>query len=85
MNVERKVLGILFLTVAVAMTGCSPETAEDEQPAATALSNPAANYCVENGGTYEIRRAADGSQTGVCVLEDGTEVDAWDYFREEAG
>ncbi|UUV08721.1 MULTISPECIES: putative hemolysin [Rhodobacterales] len=85
MNVESKVLGILFLTVGVAMTGCSPETAEDEQPSATALANPAANYCVENGGTYEIRRAADGSQTGVCILEDGAEVEAWDYFREKAG
>ena len=84
MGVERTVLAVLFLTAVVVMTGCSRETAEDEQPASTALPNPAAVFCVETGGTYESRRAADGSQTGVCILEDGTEVDAWAYFRKEA-
>lgn len=84
MSVERKVLAVLFLTAGVAMIGCSRETAEYQQPASTALPNPAAVFCVEAGGTYEIRRAADGSQTGVCILEDGAEVDAWDYFRKEA-
>ena len=59
MSVERTVLSVLFLTVGMAMTGCSGETAEDEQPAATGLPNPAAVFCVENGGTYEIRRAAN--------------------------
>lgn len=84
MSVERTVLAVLFVTVGVAMTGCSGETAEDEQPAATGLPNPAAVFCVENGGTYEIRRAADGSQTGVCILEDGSEVDARDFRKEAA-
>ncbi len=83
MNVERKVLAVLFLTVGAAMTGCSPEKADNEQPAATELSNPAATFCIEKGGTYEIRRADDGSETGICILADGTEVDAWAYFREQ--
>jgi putative hemolysin len=83
MNVGRKVLAVSFLAVSTIIAGCQPEMPENEEPAATNLANPAANYCVENGGTYEIRRAADGSQTGVCILEDGAEVDAWDYFRRE--
>ncbi len=83
MNVERKVLAILFLTAGAAMTGCSPNGANDQQPGATGLSNPAAVYCVDKGGTYEIRRADDGSETGICILDDGTEVDAWAYFREQ--
>jgi putative hemolysin len=41
-------------------------------------------FCVDSGGAYEIRRAADGSETGVCILADGAEVDAWTYFREKA-
>lgn len=48
------------------------------------LANPAATFCVESGGQYEIHTAADGSQSGTCTLADGTEMDAWDYFRENA-
>jgi putative hemolysin len=84
MSGERNGLAVLFLIVGVTITGCSRETAVDEQPAATALANPAAVFCVEDGGTYAIRRAADGSQTGVCILEDGAEVDAWAHFRDKA-
>ncbi|MEW5803922.1 MAG: DUF333 domain-containing protein [bacterium] len=47
------------------------------------LPNPAAVYCKENGGTYEIRTAADGSQSGVCIFSDGTECDGWAYYRGE--
>ncbi len=43
--------------------------------------NPAATYCIENGGTYEIVQGANGA-TGICVRSDGTRVDAWDYFRQ---
>ncbi|MDE4191880.1 putative hemolysin [Phaeobacter gallaeciensis] len=83
MNVERKVLAVLFIAAGATMTGCSQDEANGEQPGATGLSNPAAVYCVDKGGTYEIRRADDGSETGVCILTDGTEVDAWAYFRDQ--
>jgi putative hemolysin len=46
------------------------------------LPNPAAVFCIENGGKYEIRKATDGSQSGVCILSDGREVDAWQFFRQ---
>ena len=48
------------------------------------LANPSASFCTESGGTYEIRDGNDG-KAGICILEDGSEVDAWDYFRENAG
>jgi uncharacterized protein len=47
------------------------------------LPNPSAAFCIENGGKYEIRQAADGSQSSVCILPDGSEVDAWQFFREK--
>lgn len=46
------------------------------------LPNPAAVYCIEKGGKYEIRETGNG-QVGICVLPDGTEIDAWDLFRTE--
>ncbi len=48
---------------------------------AATLANPAASFCIEQGGAYEIRQGAGGS-TGICRFADGTEADAWAFFRE---
>lgn len=48
---------------------------------APTLVNPAAVHCVETGGFYGIRDGANG-QVGICLLPDGSEVDAWSYLRE---
>ena len=44
--------------------------------------NPAAIFCVEQGGSYTVVDGADG-QRGMCRLSDGRAVDAWEYFREQ--
>lgn len=46
-----------------------PEDGSIEPP------NPAAQFCVDQGGEYLL-------DEGQCQLEDGTVVDAWEYFRE---
>jgi putative hemolysin len=51
---------------------------------ASALPNPAAVFCVENGGKSQIRNGARG-QYGVCILPDGRVVDEWAYFRANKG
>ncbi|MFA5614419.1 MAG: DUF333 domain-containing protein [Methanoculleus sp.] len=53
----------------------------DSQPGA-GIANPAAAWCIEQGHTYEIRKNSDGSEYGVCIFANGTEVDAWDYYRQ---
>jgi putative hemolysin len=58
---------------------CSP----GEFPISSQLANPAATYCIEQGGVYEIRDHEDGGQYGVCIFDDGSECDAWSYFRGE--
>lgn len=58
---------------------------EAPEPAAgtgAQMPNPAAVFCEANGGRHEIREGADG-QFGICILPDGREVDAWDYYREQ--
>ncbi len=68
-----------------------PEAANTpDQPAsnpgnAAQMANPASVFCEENGGTSEIRTAADGSQSGACVFPDGSECDEWAYYRGECG
>jgi len=47
------------------------------------IANPASVYCEEQGGTSKIITEQDGSQSGVCVLKDGTECDEWAYYRGE--
>ena len=62
------------------------ECGPNSTPAAAAgLPNPAAAYCQDQGYKHEIRTAADGSQSGVCIFADGSECDAWAFYRRECG
>jgi hypothetical protein len=47
------------------------------------MPNPASIYCKQNGYELEIRTAADGSQSGVCIFPDGSTCDEWAYYRGE--
>ena len=49
------------------------------------MPNPASVYCEQNGNKLEIRTAADGSQSGICVFPDGSTCDEWAYYRGECG
>jgi putative hemolysin len=51
---------------------------------ALALANPASVFCVQTGGTSEIRTGPRG-QYGVCRLPNGRVVDEWSYFRKMRG
>jgi len=57
-------------------------TSADDSPLAN-MTNPASVYCNEHGGQSVIRTAADGSQSGVCVFENGNECDEWLFFKGE--
>lgn len=47
------------------------------------LTNPAAEYCVSEGGFYGMRNDDNGKR-GVCILANGDEVDACDFLRDKA-
>lgn len=69
---------VLFpFAVIASLAACT----DDKKDEAVGMANPASVYCVEQGGTSKIVEAADGSQSGVCTLPDGSEVDEWAYFR----
>jgi putative hemolysin len=79
-----------FLAFLIALTSCTaqtspmPDSVPTDIPQAN-MPNPASVYCIEQGYTSEIRTAADGSQSGVCIFPDGSECDEWAYFRSECG
>jgi putative hemolysin len=67
------------LLLPAALAGASACTVQGDT---AELANPAATYCVEQGGTYALSQP-DGSG-GTCTLPDGRVVDAWDFFRANA-
>lgn len=80
---------VTFIIVLAALAACTalpapvaPEPAATHVPEA-GLPNPASVYCRQGGNKLEIRTAADGSQSGICVFPDGSECDEWAYFRGE--
>ena len=63
------------------LAACSPRQTNPGQ--AANIANPAAVYCEQQGGKSKIVTAADGSQGGMCVFQDGSTCDEWAYFRGE--
>ena len=79
-----------FTIILLALTACTSLRAQTPEPAATDnplpnMPNPASVYCEQNGNKLEIRTAADGSQSGLCVFPDGSTCDEWAYYRGECG
>jgi putative hemolysin len=81
---------LIFTIVVLALAACAAPLVQSPEPAATDppqvnMPNPASVNCTEQGNELEIRTAADGSQSGVCVFPDGSTCDEWAYFRGGCG
>lgn len=49
------------------------------------LANPSAQYCEDQGFTFEIRTREDGKECGACVFSEEDMCNAWDYFYGNCG
>lgn len=51
------------------------------------LANPSAQYCADQGHTFEIRTREDGKECGVCFFSEAEDdmCNAWDYFYGYCG
>jgi putative hemolysin len=59
-----------------------PTTPEARKTAVgTQIPDPAAAYCINMNNSLEIRKNAEGSEYGFCILADGTVCDLWDYYQ----
>lgn len=52
----------------------------NDKESTSSISNPASTFCEENGGSLEIVASADGSQFGMCNLENYS-CEEWAYFN----
>jgi putative hemolysin len=81
---------ITSIVILITLTACIGLQAQQPEPTSTVIPpvnmpNPASVYCKQNGYELEIRTAADGSQSGVCIFTDGSTCDEWAYYRGECG
>jgi putative hemolysin len=84
MKTRIRMVAVMVALSAVLVGGCRPTTQRvSVEEAQAGLPNPAALYCEEQGGEYDIRTASDGSQDGACVFGDGSECDGWAFYRGE--
>jgi putative hemolysin len=67
----------------VVLSSCGDGDEDDNGP--TGVPNPAAVFCEEQGGTVEIVTDAQGNQSGICGLPDGTQIEEWEYYRQFHG
>lgn len=72
---------LFILSIAVlALVSCSI-VPEQESTSIIGMPNPASQYCIEQGGTLNIKTEVNG-QVGYCHLADGQVVEEWTLFRE---
>ena len=74
----KKILGFALCTLI--LTGCQSSKSVAVPTASLGMANPASVYCVEQGGTLEIRNETEG-QIRYCHLPDGQVVEEWALFR----
>lgn len=69
MHCKALSLGAITLML---LSGCSSQSASSD----LGLANPAAIYCTEQGGNYQL-------ESGKCELPDGQLIDGWEYYRSQ--
>jgi len=69
---------ISTIFVLLLLGGCSSR----ESGPNTAITNPASEHCVKEGGKLEIIKDASGEKN-ICHLPDGSTVEEWELFRRD--
>lgn len=80
-----KNLLIWMILALMTLVGCAPKSEKgDLADGQTGLANPASVYCQELGFREETRENEAG-QYGMCIFEDGSECDNWDFLAGRCG
>ncbi|MBC7473429.1 MAG: DUF333 domain-containing protein [Candidatus Sericytochromatia bacterium] len=77
---------ILILAISLFSFGCTNIQKDkivipNPSNSSGAIANPASQFCINNGGKLDIRTDSTGSQNGVCIFEDKSECDEWDFYN----
>jgi putative hemolysin len=80
---DFKYVLIMATSLIFLATSCKANNGGEPTDASPGMPNPASVYCEEQGGQVEIRSDEDSGQYGVCVFDDGSECDEWEFYRGE--
>jgi dipeptidyl-peptidase-4 len=76
----KRIAAVVLFVGALVLAGCVPApTPPESKPD---MINPASKYCTDQGYKWEVRTKA-GGEAGYCLFPDGSECDAWAFFRGE--
>jgi uncharacterized protein len=78
----RLVTVSVFVLALAGSTACGSDAEPTGTTTDVGIANPAAVFCIEEGGTLEIVDEA-GGQLAYCNLPDGTRVEEWEYWRSQ--
>ncbi|MGD8170668.1 putative hemolysin [Vibrio sp. TRT 21S02] len=62
------------------LAGCANEPDEYEVKDYTSMANPAAVYCVQQGGELETV-TENNERTTYCVFSEDDKIEQWEYYR----
>ena len=57
-------------------------TTRDFEKQVIGTPNPAAKFCVDKGGKSVTVKDSNGNEKGICKFRNGTQIDEWDYYRQ---
>ena len=76
---------IWMILMIMILAGCASQgDSVQDGGAQTGLANPASVYC-QGLGFQEDTRENEAGQFGVCIFEDGSECDTWDFLAGRCG
>ncbi len=78
---NTKNISILLVVLILCLVGCTSKPTPPETADQSGMPNPASVYCEEQGGQLEIRTDDVGGQYGVCIFDDGSECEEWDFYN----
>jgi putative hemolysin len=59
------------------------DTVESTSTTSVSVANPAAKYCIDQGGVSTIEQLGNGNRFGLCTFEDNRQCEEWALFRDE--
>ena len=80
---------IVLLGVFLIFGGCSLKVSDAPKKSSASdnndakIGNLASTFCKDQGGLNKIVVNKDGSESGLCVFEDGSSCDEWAFYRNE--
>ncbi|CCN69223.1 DUF333 domain-containing protein [Vibrio nigripulchritudo] len=70
------------LSAVMFLSSCADASSKTSEYTKLSMANPASMYCIEQGGKIRFKDSKQG-QVGICVMKDGTEIEEWEFFRQQ--